>query len=150
MVHVSKTKGFPGDSVVKNPPANAGDAGSIPGSGRSPGAGNGNPLQYPSLDDPIEAWRATAHGVAKSPVGFCDTHTHCHSGLQPHEANLIVPPPHRGIRQTLALRGPTKRPHWGGVGAPGPNSGFGASAAPQTRNHPPVRTCCSETGICYD
>ena len=76
--HVNKTKGFPGDSVVKNPPANAGDAGSIPGSGRSLGVGNGNPFQYPCLDNPIEAWRATVHGVAKSPVGFCDTHTHCH------------------------------------------------------------------------
>ena len=38
--------GFPGGSVVKDPPANAGDAGSIPGSGRSPGGGHGNPLQY--------------------------------------------------------------------------------------------------------
>ena len=74
--HVNKTKGFPGDSVVKNPPANVGDAGSIPGSGRSLGVGNGNPFQYPSLDNPIEAWRAPVHGVAKSPVGFCDTHTH--------------------------------------------------------------------------
>ena len=39
------SKGFPSSSVVKNPPANAGDAGSIPGSGKSPGVGNGNPLQ---------------------------------------------------------------------------------------------------------
>jgi len=39
---------FPGGSVAKNPPANAGDAGSIPGSGRFPGEGNGNPLQYSS------------------------------------------------------------------------------------------------------
>ena len=38
--------GFPGGSVVKNPPANAGDPGSIPGSGRFPGEGNGNPLQH--------------------------------------------------------------------------------------------------------
>ena len=43
--------GFPGGSVVKNPPANAGDAGSIPGSGRSPGVGNGNPLQYSCLEN---------------------------------------------------------------------------------------------------
>ena len=42
--------GFPSDSVVKNPPANAGDLGSIPGSERSPGEGNGNPLQYSSLE----------------------------------------------------------------------------------------------------
>ena len=44
----------PGCSVVKNPPANAGDAGSIPGSGRSPGEGNGNPLQYPCLGNPMD------------------------------------------------------------------------------------------------
>ena len=41
--------GFPGGSVVKNPPANAGDMGLIPGWGKSPGEGNGNPLQYSSL-----------------------------------------------------------------------------------------------------
>ena len=58
---------FPGGSVVKNPPDNAGDAGSIPGSGRSPGEGNGNPLQYSCLGNPINkgAWWATVHGVAK-------------------------------------------------------------------------------------
>ena len=59
---------FPGGSVVKNPPANAGDVGLIPGSGRSPGGGNGNPLQYSCLENPMErgAWRATVYGVAKS------------------------------------------------------------------------------------
>ena len=47
---------------------NAGDLGSIPGSGRSPGEGNGNPLQYSCLENPMdgEAWQATVHGVAKS------------------------------------------------------------------------------------
>ena len=44
--------GFPSGSVVKNPPANTGDTGSIPGSGRSPGEGNGNPLQYSCLGNP--------------------------------------------------------------------------------------------------
>ena len=59
--------GFPGGSVIKNPPANAGDLCSIPGSGRSPGEGNGNPLQYSGLENPMdgEAWQATVHGVAK-------------------------------------------------------------------------------------
>ena len=59
--------GFPGGSVVKNLPANAGDVGSIPGSGRSPGEGNGNPLQYSCLENPMDrgAWQATVHGVAK-------------------------------------------------------------------------------------
>ena len=46
--------GFPGGSVVKNPPAHAGDLGSIPGSGRSPGDGNGNPLQYSCLGNPMD------------------------------------------------------------------------------------------------
>jgi len=46
--------------VVKNPPANAGDSGLIPGLGRSPGGGNGNPLQYSCLEDPMDrgAWQA--------------------------------------------------------------------------------------------
>ena len=54
--------------AVKNPPANAGGAGSVPGSGRSPGKENGNPLQYSCLDNPTDGgvWQATVHGVAKS------------------------------------------------------------------------------------
>ena len=58
---------FPRDSV-KNPPANAEDAGSIPGTGRSPGEGNGNPLQYSCLENPMHggAWWATIHGVTES------------------------------------------------------------------------------------
>ena len=53
--------------MVNNPPANAGDAGLIPGSERSPGVGNGNPLQYSCLENSMdeEAWRATLHGVTK-------------------------------------------------------------------------------------
>ena len=64
------TWGFPGGSTVKNPPANAGDMGSIPGSGRSPGGGNDNPLQYSCLGNPMDrgAWLATVHGVAKSQI----------------------------------------------------------------------------------
>ena len=59
--------GFPGGSVVKNLPASAGDLGSIPGLGRSPGEGNGNPLQYCCLENSMDrrAWRATVHGVVK-------------------------------------------------------------------------------------
>ena len=54
--------------MVKNPPANAGEAGSIPGSGRSPGEGNDNPLQSSCLGNPVDrgAWWATVHGVAKN------------------------------------------------------------------------------------
>ena len=59
---------FPGGSEVKVSASNVGDPGSIPGSGRSPGEGNGNPLQYSCLENPMdgEAWQAAAHGVAKS------------------------------------------------------------------------------------
>ena len=68
--------GFPGASVVKNPPANAGDEGSNSGSGRSPGGGHGNPLQCSCLGNPRDrgAWRATAQGVAKSQMWLRDTH----------------------------------------------------------------------------
>ena len=62
------TQGFPGGSVVTNPPANAGEEGSISGSGRSPGGGNGNPLQYSCLENSLDrgTWWATVHGVAES------------------------------------------------------------------------------------
>ena len=53
--------------MMKAPPANAGDVGSIPGSGRSPGGGNGNPFQYSCRGNPMDrgAWRATVHEAAK-------------------------------------------------------------------------------------
>ena len=56
--------GFPGGSAVKNPSANVGDMGLIPGWGRSPGEGNGNPLQYSCLENPMEgrAWRLQSTG----------------------------------------------------------------------------------------
>ena len=63
--------GFPGGSVVQNLPANIGDTGdlgAIPGLGKSPGEGNGNPLQCSCLDSPMDrgAWNVTVHGAAKS------------------------------------------------------------------------------------
>ena len=59
---------FPGSSDGKASACNAGDLGSIPGSGRSPEERNGNPLQYSCLENPMDggAWQATVHGVAKS------------------------------------------------------------------------------------
>ena len=64
-------EGFPGGSVVKNPPTNAGAAGDvslIPGAERFPGGGNGNPLWYSYLGNPMNrrAWQATVYGVVKS------------------------------------------------------------------------------------
>ena len=65
--HTHTHMGFPGGSVVKNPPANAGDVGSIPGLGRSHGEGNGHPLQHSCLGNPMDrgAWGVTVHGVTK-------------------------------------------------------------------------------------
>ena len=62
--------GFPDGSVVKNLPTNAGDLGSIPGSERFPGEGNGNPLQYSFQENLMDrgAWRATVHGGYKKVV----------------------------------------------------------------------------------
>ena len=66
--------GFPGGSEVKASACKAGDLGSIPGLGRSPGEGNGNPLQYSCLENPMGggAWWATVHGVAKSRTRLSD------------------------------------------------------------------------------
>ena len=66
--------------MVKNPPANAGDVGSVPGLERSPGVGNGNPLQYSYLESSMYrggAWWATAHGVSRSRTQLSNgSHTH--------------------------------------------------------------------------
>ena len=66
--------GFPGSLEVKASACNAGDPGSIPRLGRSPGEGNGNPLQYSCLENPMDggAWWATVHGVAKSRTRLSD------------------------------------------------------------------------------
>ena len=69
--------------VVKNPPASAGnarDGDSIPGSGRCPGGGQSNPLQYSCLENPMDsgAWRATVHDVTKSQTGLKQLGAHTH------------------------------------------------------------------------
>ena len=93
--------------VAKNPPADAGDAGLIPGSGRAAGGGNGNTLQYSCLENSMHrgAWWATVHGVAKSQtqlsmcVCLCThAHVHTHTHAQTHTythsslpASFVVP-----------------------------------------------------------
>ena len=66
--------GFPGGSHGKESACNAGDLGSIPESGKSPGEGDGYPLQYSCLENPMDrgAWRPTVHGVTKSWTGLSD------------------------------------------------------------------------------
>ena len=78
-------RGFPGGSEDKASACDVGDLGLIPGLGRSPGEGNGNPLQYSCLENPMDrgAWRATVHGVTKSWTQLSDfTHSrHMNHGL---------------------------------------------------------------------
>ena len=66
--------GFPGGSDGKESACNVGDLGSIPRLGRSPGEGNGNPLQYSYPENPMDrgAWQATVHGVAKNQTQLSD------------------------------------------------------------------------------
>ena len=84
------TWGFPGSSVGKESACSSGDLGSISGSGRSPGEGNGNPLQYSCLENPMDrgAWWATVHGVAKNRTQ--DWATNINYLLWP--ANLLLSP----------------------------------------------------------
>ena len=74
MVISIRQASLPGGLVVKNPPANAGNASSIPGTGRSAGEGNSNPLQYSCLENAIDRGdqQATARGVTKSQTRLSD------------------------------------------------------------------------------
>ena len=73
-VNFNLVMGFPCSSVGKESACSAGDPGSIPGLGRSPGEGNGNPLQYPCLENLMDrgTWWIAVHGVAKSRVRLSD------------------------------------------------------------------------------
>ena len=79
-----------GDSVVKNLPANARDASLIPGSGRSPGEGNGNPLQYSCLENSMDrgAWRATVHRIQEVKHDCETEHTHTQTHTHTHTHGL--------------------------------------------------------------
>ena len=81
--------------MVKNPPASARDirdSGSVPGWGRSPGGGDGNPLQYSCLENPLDrgAWWATVHRVTKSQTRLKELSTHACSNPQSTDGNTAV------------------------------------------------------------
>ena len=87
---------LPGGSEVKASTSNEGGLGSIPGSGRSPGEGNGNPFQYSCLENPMDggAWWATVHGVAKSRTRLSDftfTLVHYEDYLDLYTALVLIP-----------------------------------------------------------
>ena len=99
--------GFPGGREVKNPPANAGDArdmGSIPESGRSPGEGNGNPLQYSCPENPMDrgAWRAVVHGVAESRTRLSDLAHYMPSIQLIHISVIFLNRPMRNLESQTA------------------------------------------------
>ena len=75
----TSVKGFPGGSDGRESACGAGDWDLIPGSGRSPGGGHGNPHQYSCLENPMDrgAWRATVHGVTKNRTRLNDQHIGC-------------------------------------------------------------------------
>ena len=85
----SYQQGFPSGSDGKESTCNAGDPGSIPGSGRSPGGGSGNPLQYSCLENSMDrgAWWAIVHEVADTTEQLTHTHTHTHT----HPSKLFQP-----------------------------------------------------------
>ena len=76
--------GFPGGSDSKESACNAGDPGLVPGSGRSPGEGNGYPLQYSCLENPMDrgAWLATVRRVAKSQTRLKRLSTYAYKGQE--------------------------------------------------------------------
>ena len=86
--------GFPCGSDGKESACNAGDPGSIPGSGRSPGEGNGNPLRYSCLENPMdrEAWQATVHEAAQNWIRLkqLSTCTCTHTQIRTHRYTLTV------------------------------------------------------------
>ena len=112
--------GFPGGSVVKNLPANAGDLGLILGSGRSPGGGNANPFKYTCLENPTDrgAWQAIVHGVAKSWTGLKRLSTHICMSLSHQSINSISLPKHCGsdlyvqLHLCIMISKPGLTPQW--------------------------------------
>ena len=82
---------FLGGAVVEKPPAHAGDLGSIPGSERLPGVGNGNPLQYSLLEKSMDrrTWQAVVHGVTKNQTMTEQLSTHTHYSTQQILSNLL-------------------------------------------------------------
>ena len=105
--------GSPSGSAVKNLPANArdtGDWGLIPGLGRSPGGGHGNPLQHPCLESPMDrgAWWATVHGVAQSDMMEVTWHAQMHTvhthRFQSPNSSRPTRPPTTSTRLFLCLR----------------------------------------------
>ena len=106
--------GFPGGSEVKASACSAGDPGLIPGLGRSPGEGNGNPLQYSCLENPTDggAWQVAVHGVAKSRTRLSDfTSLHFLAQQEVPRSSCTFPDP--ALKSTISPKGPGSS--WWGI-----------------------------------
>ena len=92
--------------MVKNLPANAGDVGSVPGLARSPGVGNGNPLKYSCLENPMDrrAWRATVYQVVKSRTGQ-NAHTKFTQATAPKAQEAVLQLPMGALQDSNKVRG---------------------------------------------
>ena len=89
----TSVKGFPDGSDGRESACSAGEWDLIPGSGRSPGGGHGNPLQCSCLENPMDrgAWRATVHGVAKSRTQLNDQHIGCQfEGCRDNTSGFLI------------------------------------------------------------
>ena len=84
--------GFPGGSAGKESTCNVGDPGLIPGLGRSPGEGNGNPLQCSCLENPMDrgTWQVITQGVTKSWLRLSNLHTHTHTHTYKNDQKSVV------------------------------------------------------------
>ena len=118
--------GFPGGSLVKNLPDAAGDAGdmgSIPGLRRSLGGGNGNPLQYPCLENPMGwgSWWATVRGVTKSRTQLGNwAHTHAAAAAVSLQSCPTLCDPIDGSQPGFPSLGFSRQEHWSGLPFPSP------------------------------
>ena len=118
--------------MVKNPPADPEDTGSIPGLGRSPGEGNGNPLPYSCLENPMDrgAWRATVHGVAKSQTRLKRQHS-----VQPGDVLSVMTVGWRPGDTAVGRLDPRAPTQWPGASVgPAPQSTLGQRPPPQPRD----------------
>ena len=137
---------FPGGSVVKNLPAsagNAGDTGLTPGSGRSPGGGHGNPLQYSCLENPMDrgAWWATVHEVTKSQIQLSNWACSqamlacmCSCSVASVMPWLFVTPWTIAHRVPLST-GFCRQEYWRGLPGPPPGAFPGLGIKPQLLQH---------------
>ena len=131
--------GFPGGSDGKESACNARDLGSIPGSGRSPGEGNGNPLHYSCPENSMDrgAWWATVHGVAKSQTHLShNTHTHTHTHTHTQRSLSVISPEDHYVKP--AVVGFARGPQWAGSMNPSPRGSLQPLPAEQQGKVSPV------------